>query len=198
MLRAVSRITSLVALILLLATPAMGVTRAEWRSAWSYAHEVNGLMSEGDFDLLMLFQDSTFRRNAMMTPVVRDLLDDRISGYDWAIRHSGSVARLNEFASEQRLLASKVRDASLKRYLVQFADLSQRQADAFANLRRAFISMDEDAAAIHWDEVAMNGRLRVQYGMPILNRLREKLGADIVDRHLEAHIASLVKGVTPR
>jgi hypothetical protein len=176
---------------------AQSVSPDELRRAFSYAHEMDGVMSQRDFASMMRFSDLSARRNAVMTPVVRDMLDENVGWDLWLQRHSSSIDTLVSMGKQQIEAVGEINDPTLRRSLSRFADLTVATSNAYLGLRRAVRAGDEQGAERYWNEIALNGRLRVQLGMPIMDRLKVRLGSEFVDRHLDDMIRKMVRDTIP-
>jgi TPR repeat protein len=122
--------------------------------------------------------------NQLTAPVVRDLLDPKLTGEEWVRSTMVVMPQMRAVVMKMVADARLVTDRGLHKTLGALADVHRDLLDAYTLLVFAMGSSEKSTATKLIEELRALGEIKTALGTPIAQRLRDQLGAEEYEKAL--------------
>jgi len=172
-------------------------TNSVWNSlALAYGAEKTPL-SQNDREVLATIYSLAAEWNQVSTPLVRDVLDPKVSVEHWLQFASVPFSRLKTIYSEMVEQPKLLQDQGVRLTLQPSIAAHAELLAAYYQLRNALLSADAAKEQAALKNLRVGGERKLAAGKPILDRLRQSLGTDQVDQLLDQEFSKFKAGIFP-
>jgi hypothetical protein len=171
------------------------LSEEQMTEVYSYAYGAKAKLSKGDFRQVIKFELLQAEWNATLVPLVRGLNDPAVTPEQW---DRMAQQRLNEallIKTKMFMAGAQIEDSSAQSIIKRASEINGKIHLAWVDMRQA--KADGDQAAFR--SAGLRGQALAQekamVGGPVIRRLREKLGDDVVDKALDRELRELARKV---
>jgi hypothetical protein len=174
---------------------AKALSEEQMTEVYSYAYGAKGKLSKGDFRQVVRFELLQAEWNATLVPLVRGLNDPTVTPEQW---DRMAQQRLNEallIKTKMFMSAAQVEDASAQSIIKRASEINGKIHLAWVDMRQAMADGDKAAfrsAGLRGQALAQE---KAMVAGPVIRRLREKLGDEVVDKALDRELRELARKV---
>lgn len=193
LLTSVRTVTLLIAVLFGYIVEAKALTEEQMIEVYSYAYDAKGKLSKGDFRQVIRFELLQAEWNATLVPLVRGLNDPAVTPEQWGRE---AQRRLNEallIKTKMFMAGAQIEDASAQSIIKRASEINGKIHLAWVDMRQAMADGDQAAfrsAGLRGQALAQE---KAMVGGPVIRRLREKLGDDVVDKALERELREMAR-----
>ena len=184
-----------VLLMIACTSEAKALSEEQMTEVYSYAYGAKAKLSKGDFRQVIKFELLQAEWNATLVPLVRGLNDPAVTPEQW---DRMAQQRLNEallIKTKMFMAGAQIEDSSAQSIIKRASEINGKIHLAWVDMRQA--KADGDQAAFR--SAGLRGQALAQekamVGGPVIRRLREKLGDDVVDKALDRELRELARKV---
>ena len=127
--------------------------------------------------------------NRLTGPIVRDLLDPRVSAEAWVGLASSALPEMRSVVLAMVADARLVGDRGLQRTLVPLAEVHRDLLEQYTYLNFAVHSGEKAKIAEHTEALKKLGEKKATLGGPIVQKLRDSLGAAEFEKALREAVS---------
>jgi hypothetical protein len=174
---------------------AKALSEEQMTEVYSYAYGAEGTLSKADFRQVVRFELLQAEWNANFVPLVKGLNDPAVDPEQW---DRMAQKRLNDallIKAKMFMAAAQIKDTHAQAIIKRASEINGKIHLAWVDMRQA--KADGDQAAFR--SAGLRGQALAQekamVGGPVIRRLREKLGDDVVDKALDRELRELARKV---
>ena len=183
----------LVFLLIASFSEAKALSEEQMLEVYSYAYGAKGKLSKGDFRQVVRFELLQAEWNATLVPLVRELNNPTVTPEQW---DRMAQVRLNDalmIKAKMLMAAAQVEDRPAKSFIKSASEINGKIHLAWVDMRQALADGDQAAfrsAGLRGQALAQE---KAMVGGPVIRRLREKLGDEVVDKALDRELKELAR-----
>jgi len=172
---------------------AKALSEEQMTEVYSYAYGAKSKLSKGDFRQVIRFELLQAEWNATLVPLVRGLNDPAVTPEQW---DRMAQQRLNEallIKTKMFMAGAQIEDASAQSIIKRASEINGKIHLAWVDMRQAMAEGDQAAfrsAGLRGQALAQE---KAMVGGPVIRRLREKLGDEVVDKALERELREMAR-----
>lgn len=174
---------------------AKALSEEQMTEVYSYAYGAEGRLSKADFRQVVRFELLQAEWKATFVPLVRGLNDPAVDPEQW---NRMAQKRLNDallIKAKMFMAAAQIKDTPAQAIIKRASEINGKIHLAWVDMREAMADGDQAAfrsAGLRGQSLAQE---KVMLAGPIIRRLKEKLGDEVVDKALERELRELAKKV---
>ncbi len=183
----------LVFLLIASFSEAKALSEEQMLEVYSYAYGAKGKLSKGDFRQVVRFELLQAEWNATLVPLVRELNNPTVTPEQW---DRMAQVRLNDalmIKAKMLMAAAQVEDRPAQSIIKSASEINGKIHLAWVDMRQALADGDQAAfrsAGLRGQALAQE---KAMVGGPVIRRLREKLGDEVVDKALDRELKELAR-----
>ncbi len=162
---------------------------------YGYAYEATGKLSKADFMQIVKFELLQADWNAAITPLVKGLRDPNMVPDEWAQSARRYLNNAEMIKVRMSVAAAQVEDSTVRSFLKQISGINHQIFIAWEDVRQAVADGDNEAYRRAGMRAQGLAQEKANVAGPVLRRLREKLGDNVVDGALERELRELARKV---
>ncbi len=172
---------------------AKALSEEQMLEVYSYAYGAKGKLSKGDFRQVVRFELLQAEWNATLVPLVRELNNPTVTPEQW---DRMAQVRLNDalmIKAKMLMAAAQVEDRPAQSIIKSASEINGKIHLAWVDMRQALADGDQAAfrsAGLRGQALAQE---KAMVGGPVIRRLREKLGDEVVDKALDRELKELAR-----
>ena len=163
------------------------------RSAYSYAYNSQGTLSHSDFRLIIRMEHLNYEWNMTTAHLAADMINDSIEPVEWVRRSKPHLARAAVIVQYMIITSSQIDDRTTAAYAERLAKTNVQLLECWSELAWAMSNEDQEACRRAGQKGSALAQEKARAALPIMRRLRDKLGAETTDAAIEAMIRDMIK-----
>jgi hypothetical protein len=174
---------------------AKALSEEQMTEVYSYAYGAEETLSKADFRQVVRFELLQAEWNATFVPLVKGLNDPAVDPEQW---DRMAQKRLNDallIKAKMFMAAAQIKDTHAQAIIKRASEINGKIHLAWVDMREAMADGDQAAfrsAGLRGQSLAQE---KLMLAGPIIRRLKEKLGDEVVDKALERELRELAKKV---
>ena len=160
---------------------------------YSYAYGAKGKLSKGDFRQVIRFELLQTEWNETLFPLVKGLNDPAVTPEQWDRMAQQPLKDALLIKTKMSMAGAQIEDVSAQSIIKRASEINGKIHLAWVDMRQAMADGDQAAfrsAALRGQALAQE---KVMVGGPVIRRLREKLGDEVVDKALDRELRELAR-----
>ena len=155
-------------------------------------------LSRSDTEILLRFGGYGTEWNRASARLLRDYLDPKVTGDQWIERSRIPLAQLRAVLVRTETDIELLSDTGAKESVRPIVEIHDSMVGFYTRLQFALVAHDTNAETMAMAALQAAGRRKQQFGLPIVQSLREQLGTGYMDRRLQEMITEIGDLAVPK